>query len=151
MGKKDIIFDEKMTTKQKAEHILEQVKETYTATLDKEDLFTPQHTKFLCNLLTKYGSYSFTYQCNLQYHKGIKKTDLLSCLFSDASCYSSCVVGEDDDNIKEFSDMFGYNDNIKELLRAYRGCKNAYNALNNMFTKQEQEILQQYFEDEGLL
>lgn len=110
--------------------------------------FTPQHSKFNCLLYdTKGNTYNFDYQCNLKYTRPTEE-DLLYCVISDSQCYLDCVVGDDDDNIQEFKDMFGY-ENIKDLLRAYKGCKNAYNSIKKMLSDEEIETLREYFEELG--
>ena len=110
--------------------------------------FTPNHTKFTCTLYDNKGNrYNFDYQCNLQYTRPTEE-DILWCVITDSECYASCIVGDDDDNIQEFANMFGY-DNIKDLLRAYKGCKNAYNSIRKMLNDEEIEILREYFEELG--
>ena len=110
--------------------------------------FTPQHSKFNCLLYdTKGNTYNFDYQCNLKYTRPTEE-DLLYCVINDSQCYLDCVVGDDEDNIQEFKDMFGY-ENIKDLLRAYKGCKNAYNSIKKMLSDEEIETLREYFEELG--
>ena len=111
--------------------------------------FTPQHTLFNCIIRdNKNNYYNFTYQCNTRYTQPTE-TSLLSCLISDAFCYSDCVVGDDDDNIEEFSIMFGYDDNVKQLLKAYRGCKEAYYNIKKMLSDEEIETIREYLEEVG--
>ena len=110
--------------------------------------FTPNHTKFVCTLYDNKGnSYNFDYQCNLEYTRPTEE-DILWCVITDSECYASCMVGDDDDNMQEFADMFGY-DNIKNLIRAYKGCKNAYNSIRKILNDEEIETLREYFEELG--
>lgn len=110
--------------------------------------FTPGHSLFNCCIKdNNNNNYIFTYQCNTKYTKP-NETSLLSCLVSDAFCFNDCVIGNDEDNIQEFGEMFGY-ENIKELLKAYKGCKEAYFAIKKIFTDNELDILREYFEEVG--
>ena len=111
--------------------------------------FTPQHTLFNCIIKdNKNNYYNFTYQCNTRYTQPTE-TSLLSCLISDAFCYSDCAIGDDDDNIQEFANMFGYSDNIKQLLKAYKGCKETYYNIKKMLSDEEIETIREYLEEVG--
>ena len=133
---------------EKMETLLYNITCTYNMSEDKHNLFTPKHTKYICEIANEKGNYIFTYQCNTQYTRPTKNS-LIACCLSDASCYEGCLVGDDIDNLEEFKNCFGYDDNIKELLNAYKGCKEAYNAINKMLTKEEQEELYNYFVEIG--
>ena len=115
----------------------------------KEDLFTKEHVKYNCELANEKGSYLFTYQCNPKYTK-VTRDNLLSCVLSDARCYEECLVGDEEDNMQEFATLFGYED-IKELFKAFNGCKNAYKNINKMYTKEEQDLLYEYYFEKGLI
>ena len=119
----------------------------YVKSIDTTDLFTPSHTKFNCELVNKKGAYKFDYQCNTNYTKPSKER-LLACVISDSQCYESCIVGEDIDNLEEFRLMFDY-ENVKELIKAYKGCKKAYEKIHKMFTNEEIEELYNYFVEKG--
>lgn len=111
--------------------------------------FTPQHTLFNCIIRdNKNNYYNFTYQCNTRYTQP-SETSLLACLISDALCYKDCIVGDDDDNIEEFTHMFGYDNNIKELLKAYKGCKETYTNIKKMLTDEEIDTVRKYLEEVG--
>lgn len=136
---------------QKVNKILYYVNISCVESKSKKDLLTPNHTKFDCIISYKDKEYNFNYQCNLNYSKPTKE-NLIACLFSDAGCYESCKINDDDiENMQEFSNMFGYENNLKELFKVYNGCKETYNALRKMFTEEEKELLLEYFEEEGLL
>ena len=134
--------------KEKVKEILESVKITMVESKDKNNLFTPAHTKFICEITNNKGSYLFTYQCNINYIRP-NKNSLLACCLSDSNCYEDCLIGDKVENIQEFALMFGYENNVKELLKAFNGCKEAYNALNKMFTKEEKDLLYNYFVEIG--
>ncbi|MBQ4031878.1 MAG: hypothetical protein II625_09010 [Bacilli bacterium] len=127
--------------------LLYETKFNYSESESKEDLFTNSHVKYNCEIANKNGSYLFTYQCNPKYVK-IRKENVLACVLSDARCYQDCIIGSEDDNIQEFANMFGY-DNIKECLKAYKGCKKASEKLSKMYTQEEQEVLYDYFVEKG--
>ena len=113
--------------------------------------FTPQHTLFNCVIKDdKNNYYNFTYQCNTRYTRPTE-TRLLACLISDAFCYNDCIVGDDDENIEEFSKTFGYENNIKALLKAYKECKETYFNIKKMLNDEEIEIIRKYLEEVGEL
>lgn len=111
--------------------------------------FTPEHTLFSCVLYDNKGNnYNFSYQCNLKYTRPTEEI-ILSCVISDANCYYDCLVGAEEDNLQEFANMFGYENNIKELLKAFKGCKEAYNNINKMLNDEELETIREYLEEVG--
>lgn len=111
--------------------------------------FSPQHTLFNCIIKdNKNNYYNFTYQCNTRYIQPTE-TSLLACLINDVFCYSDCIVGDDDDNIEEFSKIFGYDGNIKELLKAYKECKKTYYNIKKMLSDEEIETIREYLEEVG--
>lgn len=80
-----------------------------------------------------------------------KAINITFCVISDAMCYEDCKINDDDlENLENFRLLFDYED-IKDLINAYRWCKNAYNYINKMFTKEEKDMLMKYFEEKGLL
>ena len=127
--------------------LLYETKFNYSRSESNIDLFTPQHVKYNCELVNKNGEYLFTYQCNPKFVK-ITKESVLACVLSDARCYQDCIIGSDEDNVQEFANMFGC-DNIKECLKAYKGCKEASEKLNKMYTQEEQDVLYDYFVEKG--
>ena len=137
--------------KERLEKLLNEINILWVKSSSKKDLFTPYHTKFNCNMIYNDICYDFTYQCNLQYTK-LNKNDLIACVLSDARCYESCKINDDDtENMQEFALELGYENNLKELFKAYNGCKNAYNIIKLMFTEEEKNMLEEYFQEEGLL
>ena len=137
--------------KEKLEKLLNEISVLWIKSNSKKDLFTPYHTKFNCNMEYNGICHDFTYQCNLQYTKP-NKNDLIACVLSDARCYESCKINDDDtENMQEFALELGYKNNLKELFKAYNGCKNAYNIIKLMFTEEEKNMLEEYFQEEGLL
>lgn len=135
--------------KEMVKDLLRKTKVHFFESESKEDLFTKEHVKYNCELANEKGSYLFTYQCNPKYTK-VTKDDLLSCVLSDARCYEECLVGDEEDNMQEFATMFGY-ENIKELFKAFKGCKEAYTKINKMYTQEEQDLLYEYYFEKGLI
>ena len=130
-------------------YLLDNTKETYERTNDKSELITPQHAKYACSISNEKGIYSFTYQCNPNYTRPTKE-GLLACCLSDARCYEESITGKgEEENIQEFAYLFGYDNDIKGLLKAYKGCKEAYININKMFNKEEAEDLYEYFYEKG--
>lgn len=130
------------------EYLLDNIKATYERTNDKSDLFTPQHIKYACSISNEKGVYSFTYQCNPNYTKPTKKS-LIACVLSDARSYQDSVIGSEEDNLQEFANMFGYDNDFKALMRAFKGCKEASEKISKMLSQEEQELLYNYFIEEG--
>lgn len=132
------------------EKILYKIKYNAKESSNQNNNFTEHHTRFDCTLNYNNVTYNFDFQCNTDYTKPTKEV-VLSSVLSDSRCYLDTKVYDDDiDNLEVFKDLFGY-ENIKELLKAYEGCKNAYNHINKMFTKEEQEKLYDYLEKKGLI
>ena len=132
------------------EKILYKIKYNVKESSNQNNSFTEYHTRFDCTLNYNNVTYNFDFQCNTDYTKPTKEV-VLSSVLSDSRCYLDTKVYDDDiDNLEVFKDAFGYK-NIKELLKAYYGCKNAYNHINKMFTKEEQESLYNYLEEKGLI
>lgn len=136
--------------KEKMETLIYKIKIDMKESINQENLFTKYHTRF--DIMISYNNvcYQADYQCNTDYEKPTKD-DILACVISDAMCYEDCKINDDDlENLENFRLLFGYED-MKDLINAYRGCKNAYNHINKMFTKEEKDMLMKYFEEKGLL
>lgn len=139
------------TREQTIDKILYDINMSWVVSKSKTDLLTPQHTKFDCLISYKDNEYAFTYQCNINYTKP-DKLSLLSCLFSDSRCYEYCKETDDDtDNMQNFAREFGYDtDNLKGLFKAYKDCKDTYNALKKMFTDEERQLIYEYLEEKEM-
>ena len=136
--------------KNNIEKILYKIKYNAKESSNQNNKFTEYHTRFDCTLNYNNVTYNFDFQCNTDYAKPTKEV-VLGCVLSDSRCYINSKVSDNDiDNLAEFNDLFGYM-NIKDLCEAYKGCKNAYNHINKMFTKEEQEKLYNYLEKKGLV
>ena len=131
------------------EKLIDKIKYNVKESSNQNNNFTEYHTRFDCTLNYNNVTYNFDFQCNTDYTKPTKEV-VLGSVLSDSRCYLDSKVNDDIDNLEMFKDLFGY-ENIKELLKAYEGCKNAYNHINKMFTKEEQEQLFDYLEKKGLI
>ena len=80
----------------------------------------------------KGNSEEFTYHTN--YHDDKDNRELLYCLISDACAY------EDNTDILDFKDEFGYDDN-KKCREAYNGCKETYEKLHRLFDDETYDVL----------
>lgn len=101
--------------------------------LNQEGLFSSHHLKFDGKLSCNGQNYFFSYQCNPTYTTP-NLEDVLESLLCDASSYD-CYR-----DIDEFATEFGY-EKVSETLKAYNGCKEAYEALQKMFNEEELEEL----------
>lgn len=132
------------------EKLIDKIEYNVKESSNQNNNFTIYHTRFDCTLNYNNVTYNFDFQCNTDYTEPTKEV-VLGCVLSDSRCYEECKVNDDDiDNLEVFNDLFCY-ENIKELLQAYDGCKNAYNHISKMFTKEEQEKLYDYLEEKGLI
>ena len=136
----------------KVEALLYRIEILFRESLNQDDLLTNEHKRYDCLLIYNKHNFDFEYQCNPKYNKPTKE-DLLGCLFVDSTCYESSKISDDDiENMQEFALNFGYDmNNLKELSKVYKGCKNTYNNLNKIFTKEDQELLKNYLEEKGLI
>lgn len=136
--------------KNNIEKILYKIKYNVKESSNQNNKFTEYHTRFNCTLNYNNVTYNFGFQCNTDYTKPTKE-NVLSSVLSDSRCYLDSKVNDSDiDNLARFQALFGYED-IKDLWEAYKGCKNAYNHISKMFTKEEQEQLFDYLEKKGLI
>lgn len=132
------------------EKILYKIKYNAKESSNQDNNFTEYHTRFDCTLTYNNVTYNFDFQCNTDYTKPTKEV-VLSSVLLDSRCYLDSKVNDDDiDNLAQFQALFGY-ENIKDLLKAYEGCKNAYNHISKMFTQEEQENLYNYLEEKGMI
>lgn len=123
-------------------------------------------------LALKYNNKTFTFSFhdsvrNYEEGKNLNKEDALYCVLTDSYCY------EDTRNIKDFLNAFGYDefdlypyiengytladlysfasgvdvDQLRAGLKAYRGCKRAFEKLHEIFTEKELEELQEEFQN----
>ena len=74
-----------------------------------------------------------------------EKKDCLYCILSDASCVESCT--DEADFLTEFGYIDGGADQIRKGLKAFRACKRTKKAIERLFTADEIETLQAYFEN----
>lgn len=132
------------------ETLIDKINYNVKESSNQNDKFTEYHTRFDCTLNYNDVTYNFDFQCNTENTEPTKEV-VLGCVLSDSRCYIDAKVNDSDiDNLEEFKFLFGY-ENIKELCEAYKGCKNAYNRVSKMFTKEEQEQLFDYLEEKGLI
>ena len=136
--------------KNNIEKILYKIKYNVKESSNQNNNFTEYHTRFDCTLNYNNVTYNFNFQCNTDYTKPTKEVVLSSVLLDSRYYLDSKVNDSDIDNLARFQALFGYED-IKDLWEAYKGCKNAYNHINKMFTKEEQEQLFDYLEEKGMI
>lgn len=115
--------------------------------------FTKQHVKFYLKVTLNGKEHKTSYQFNPVYSK-YTKNSFLACLVSDAFSYYENIdpSGDDLDTLQNFFNCFGYSDNLKEGLQAFKGCKDTYNFLKDagMTDAQLQVIYDDMLENEML-
>lgn len=108
--------------------------------LNQGGTFTNNHVRYNVRLDYNNKSYFTEYQTAQE----IDKNDIIYCVLSDAQCY------EYTRNIDEFMQEFGYNNGkISEGIKAFEGCKKAFEELSKMFTNSEIEKLHEELEEMG--
>ena len=107
-------------------------------------MFSEGHTKFDCKMTYGGASYQSTYQCNVHYSDMNNiKVDFMACVFMDKMSYD-CFHDEED-----FAANLGmdYYEDRKEVKRIYKACQRASCKLNEMFSQEELEILDEFFRE----
>lgn len=112
----------------------------YEKSINQSNLFTLNHTRFDIVLLYKKKKIEFEYQCNAIFMKPTEK-DCLYALLSDANCHS-----DSDGDIGNFRCEFGY-EKASECIKAFNGCKENYHKLHSLFTDEEIQVLNEFYED----
>ena len=120
--------------------MLNKIKFSYREADKQEGLFTPCHTLFKCKIKIDGLQYTFPFQCNTS----CTEPNLLLCLdslFSDAFAY------EQASDVVDFCREFNYTD--IEGVKAYKGCKKTFKALNRLFTDEEMVQIRKELDEEG--
>ena len=84
--------------------------------------------KYDIHVTTKYGSFSTNFYAGMGWRHEATIDDVLSSLVFDSTSYANNAVDDELQSIDNFADEFGY-DKVSVALRAYKGCKKAYNDL----------------------
>lgn len=128
-----------------AEKIIDSLKFSFEEADEQKNLFTQAHVLYKCRITTPARRrYTFDYQCNPSATHEPEKEDCLYCLLSDASCFE-CAR-----NVDDFLTEFGYTDslqNIRKGEKAYKACGRTAAAINRLFTDEEKDVLNEYFEN----
>ena len=101
------------------------------------------HKQYYLQLSYKDNKYNFIFFdsiYNYQNNKKLNKEDALYCVLMDCKSYDNYT------DVQDFADAFGY-EKIKDLLKAYNGCKETSEALHNIFDNDELEQLYTEFQD----
>ena len=101
------------------------------------------HKQYYLQLVYKNNKYNFIFFDSVyNYQNNIKldKENALYCVLMDCQAY------DDYTDIQDFADAFGY-EKIKDLFKAYNGCKKTSEALHNIFDNDELEQLYTEFEN----
>lgn len=128
-----------------AQEIIDSLKFTCEVAPEQKDLFTASHVLYRCVIVNPANRlrFTFSYQCNPENTEPSAK-DCLYCLFMDASSYD-CAIDIDD-----FLKEFGYTDspeNVRKGKKAYKACKRTAEAIDQLFTTEEKETLDEYFQE----
>lgn len=110
--------------------ILSEIKFSYKEAKNQKSLFTPQHTRFICNIEYNGVDYTFDYQCNTRYVTP-NKASVIECLLLDY------YAGEMSYN--DFCSEFGYDQLEEESVKIYEECEDTFNAFRTMFDDDEIE------------
>lgn len=119
------------------ENILDLIK------VSKKDLGKSDMTSGNKYLVTMaYMSKQICFEFNDNYQNKSDKKDFLYALMSDSQAYSSCR------DIKGFCDLYGYgNENAKDVINTFNGCREQFEKYNKLFNKQEQAEIENLLAD----
>lgn len=134
------------------EEVLNNIKISVTESIPQTNLFTPMYKKVRITIKYNDKSYSSCYQCNAkQYAKNTReqlKKDFVWCVYMDAKAYENSCSFED------FCKEFGYEPyddysgcTNKSSLKIYKACQKASDKLQTLFTQEEIEALEKYYEE----
>lgn len=131
-----------------AENILNEVELEYGLVSNPTGLFSQEHRKYYYRIWRDgrpiLSSISIgAFQCNprvfnVEYDS--MKREILRSLFADMDAFLRSESYED------FAREFGCDVKAHSTKHTYDACKSAYLAIKKMFTRQEREILREYFE-----
>lgn len=133
----------KMTKEVK--EILDKVKFTYRKSDNQTShMFSDGHVKYNCKISYNGKSFQTTYQCNPKYSDMDKiKFNFVYCVLLDKETY------DDSRDEEDFADSLAmdYYEDYKEVKRIYKACQRASCKLNEMFSQEELEILDEFFRE----
>lgn len=109
--------------------------------------FTTSHRRWDCRLYMD-GEFIFEtdFQCNMENEPNC--LDVWRCVTEDAMSY------HENTDVADFLEEYGYcgnSDSIRDGMKAYRGCKRAWDSLSeNGISPQDANLLLQTMEESGL-
>lgn len=136
-----------MKTYINAKELLDTLYFDYEESENQTKLLTDNHTRFNITIGRdeKYIDLTFEYQCNTMYEYPTIK-QCLYCYIGDAYGYLDSKVKNDEcKTIDNFANNFGF-ESVSDCLKAFEGCKKAYNNIKHFFSDDETEALYNYFQ-----
>lgn len=127
----------------KTTNIIDNVKFTYEVSDNQKGTFTPNHIRYRCVIKYNNRQYTFEYQCNPNNTEPNIK-DCLWCLMMDM--YSAEGALDVDDFLREL----GYDSDLAAIRKGeaiYKACLKTAKALKRIFSEEELDALQEYYED----
>lgn len=133
----------KMTKEVK--EILDKVRFTYHRSNNQTaHMFSDGNVKYNCKISYNGKSFQTTYQCNPQYSDMDKiKFDFVYCILLDKEAYDNALDEEDFAN----NLAMDYYEDKKEVKRIYKACQRASCKLDEMFSQEELNILDEFFRE----
>ena len=134
-----------MEMSKEVKEILDKVSFTYHRSSNQTaHMFSEGHTKFSCKISYNGKSFQTTYQCNPQYSDMDKiKFDFVYCILLDKEAYDNALDEEDFAN----NLAMDYYEDKKEVKRIYKACQRASHKLDEMFSDEELDILDEFFRE----
>ena len=134
-----------MEMTKEVKEIMNNVKFTYHQSNNQTShMFSNGHVKYNCKISYNGKSFQTTYQCNPQYSDMDKiKFDFIYCILLDKEAYDNAMDEEDFAN----NLAMDYYEDRKEVKRIYKACQRASCKLNEMFSQEELEILDEFFRE----
>lgn len=134
-----------MEMTKEVKEIMDNVKFTYRKSDNQTThMFSSGHMKYTCKISYNGKTFQTTYQCNPQYSDMSKiKFDFIYCILLDKNTYDNSR------DINDFASSIGmdYYENEKEVNRCYNACEKASHKLDEMFSQEELDILDEFFRE----
>ena len=134
-----------MKMNKEVKEIMDNMKFTYRKSDNQTShMFSAWHVKYNCKISYNGKSFQTTYQCNPQYSDMDKiKFDFVYCILLDKEAYDNALDEED----FAASIGFDYYEDKKEVDRIYKACERASRKLDEMFSDEELNILDEFFRE----
>ena len=134
-----------MEMTKEVKEIMDNIKFSYSKSDNQTaNMFSSGHVKYNCKISYNAKSFQTTYQCNPNYSDMSKiKLDFIYCVFLDKNTYDNSR------DMQDFAANIGldYYEDRKEVNRCYKACERASRRLDEMFSNEELDVLDEFFRE----